>query len=102
MTEESSLSIGDGVSISISSMEENNHFYIPMSYVRQENGQYYVMKKSKSGTLEKQVIQTGKIINGGYSIEVISGISEDDRICFPYGKYVTEGAKTKDSDEIAY
>lgn len=102
VTEESSLSIGNGISISISSMEESNHFYIPMSYVRQENGQYYVMKKSKSGTLEKQVIQTGKIINGGYSIEVISGISEDDRICFPYGKYVTEGAKTKDSNEIAY
>ena len=56
-----------------------------MSYVRQENGQYYVMRESKDKKLERQNIQTGKIIDGGSAIEILSGISQEDYICFPYG-----------------
>ena len=91
MTEDTNLSVGDSVSLSFSSGEESDHFYLPISYVRQENGRYYVMKKSKENTLEKQTVQTGKIVYGGYSIEIISGIDSSDEICFPYGKYVAEG-----------
>lgn len=100
--ESCNLTVGNYVSISFSGEEESNNFYIPLSYVRQENGQYYVMKESKDGELEKQVIQTGKIIYGGYSIEVISGLSESDYICFPYGKYVNEGAPVKKKSDTSY
>ena len=31
-------------------------------------------------------------------IEVVSGLTEDDYIAFPYGKNVVEGAKTKISE----
>ncbi|MGN0631802.1 MAG: hypothetical protein ACI4JN_10785, partial [Ruminococcus sp.] len=55
------LTIGNYVSISFSDETYSNSFYIPMSYVRQSEGQYYVMKESEGGKLEKQVIQTGKI-----------------------------------------
>ena len=96
------LTIGNYVSISFSDDTYSNSFYIPMSYVRQSEGQYYVMKESEGGKLKKQVIQTGKIIYGGYSIEVISGLSEYDCICFPYGKYVTEGALTNRSSRALY
>lgn len=96
------LTIGDYVSITFSNETQSNNFYIPMSYVRQSDGQYYVMKESGDGKLEKQIIHTGKIIYGGYSIEVISGLSESDYICFPYGKYVTEGALTEKSSDALY
>lgn len=98
ITEDAELTVGNYVGLTFSGEEASDHFYIPVSYVRQENGQYYVMKAGKDDKLEKQVIQTGKIIYGGYSIEVISGLSEEDRICFPYGKYVAEGAPVKESD----
>ena len=38
----------------------------------------------------------------GYEIEVTAGISMKDKICFPYGKDVKEGVKTKDSDTVLY
>lgn len=100
--EECDFTIGNYVSITFSSEALSDNFYIPMSYVRQSDGQYYVMKESEDGKLEKQMIQTGKLIYGGYSIEIISGLSESDNICFPYGKYVVEGALTKKSDRSLY
>ena len=100
--DECDLTVGNYISITFSGEVSNNNFYIPLSYVRQEDGQYYVMKESKDGKLEKQIIQTGKIIYGGYSIEVISGLSESDHICFPYGKYVTEGAVVKKKNDTSY
>lgn len=100
--DECDLTVGNYISITFSGEVSNNNFYIPLSYVRQEDGQYYVMKESKDGKLEKQIIQTGKIIYGGYSIEVISGLSESDHICFPYGKYVTEGAAVKKKNDTSY
>lgn len=102
VAEAGDLTIGNYVSLNFSGEAESNHFYIPVSYVRQEKGQYYVMKADENDHLTKQVIQTGKIIYGGYSIEVLSGLSEEDRICFPYGKYVTKGAPVKDGSGTMY
>lgn len=101
VTDTTELSVGNYVSLSFTGETESEHFYIPVSYVRQENGQYYVMRESKDHKLEKQFIQTGKIIYGGYSIEILSGLSETDKICFPYGKYVTEGAFVQENDSTS-
>ena len=73
-------------------------FYLPVSYVRQENGQYYVLRESKDKKLERQNVQTGKIINGGYAIEILSGVSQEDYICFPYGKYAVAGALVNETN----
>lgn len=100
--EDCDLSVGNYISITFSGEISNNNFYIPLSYVRQKDGQYYVMKESRDGKLEKQIIQTGKIIYGGYAIEIISGLSDSDNICFPYGKYVTEGAAVKKKNDTSY
>ena len=94
-----SWNVGDPVSISISSTEESDSFYLPVQYVRQEDGQYYVMKKDAHNKLKKQMVQTGKLIYGGYEIEIKGGLTEDDWICFPYGKTVKEGTATQDSDQ---
>ena len=40
---------------------------------------------------------TGKALWGSYT-EVLEGLTPDDYIAFPYGKNVTEGADTVESD----
>ncbi len=49
-------------------------------------------------TLKKQYITIGKTMNGQY-IEIVSGVTEDDNIAFPYGKNLREGVKTKISED---
>lgn len=83
------------------SADSSNSVYLPIHYVRKENGNYYIMRADKNGRLEKRYIKTGKIMYG-YEIEVTAGISMKDKICFPYGKDVKEGVKTKDSDTVLY
>ena len=94
--------MGSYVSLSFSAAEESSTFYLSMSYVRQENGQYYVMRESKDKKLERQNIRTGKIIYGGSAIEILSGISQEDYICFPYGKYAADGALVNETDGPSY
>ncbi len=96
------LSVGSYVSLSFTDTEESSTFYLSMSYVRQENGQYYVMRESKDKKLERQNIRTGKIIYGGSAIEILSGISQEDYICFPYGKYAADGALVNETDGPSY
>ncbi len=66
---------------------------IDKSYVREENGKNYVMKDD-NGVLKKQYVTVGKLISGGYGIEIISGLTEEDSIAFPYGKAAQEGVAT--------
>ena len=88
--------------MSFTDTEESSTFYLPVSYVRKENGQYYVMRESEDGKLERQDIQTGKIIYSGSAIEILSGISQEDNICFPYGKYAVDGALVNETDGPSY
>ncbi|MGN0634343.1 MAG: biotin/lipoyl-binding protein [Oscillospiraceae bacterium] len=99
---ETSLSVNDWASVTMPSDEEaSSGLYLPLHYTRKEGSSYYVMRAGKNGKLEKQYIKTGKIIWGSY-IEVKGGISLDDKLCFPYGKDVKEGVKTKESDNVLY
>ena len=100
----SGFSMYDWLSITLdstASAENSDSVYLPIHYVRKENGNYYIMRAGKDGRLEKRYIKTGKIMYG-YEIEVTAGISMKDKICFPYGKDVKEGVKTKDSDTVLY
>lgn len=69
--------------------------YLEKPFVRTENGQYYVMKDDGTGHLTKQIVQVGGIQYGS-SYQITGGLSMDDKITFPYGKDVREGAKTED------
>lgn len=66
---------------------------IDKSYVREENGKSYVMKDD-NGVLKKQYVTVGKLISGGYGVEITSGLTEEDAIAFPYGKTAQEGVTT--------
>lgn len=71
------------------------------AFVRSEDGVSYVYKDD-NGVLKKQILNVGGNANGGYSVLVKGGITRDDKIAFPYGKNVQEGAKTKEGtlDEL--
>lgn len=69
--------------------------YLEKPFVRTENGQYYVMKDDGTGHLTKQIVQVGGIQYGS-SYQITGGLSMDDKITFPYGKDIREGAKTEE------
>jgi len=70
-------------------------WYLENIMIRTEGGKSYVYKKGEDGLLVKQIIQTGKGLDGWYT-EIRGGLSREDRVAFPYGKDVKEGALTED------
>ena len=51
--------------------------------------------------LKKQYVVTGKTVYGT-AVEIKSGLTEDDRIAFPYGKTAVEGAAVTEDESIEY
>ena len=71
--------------------------YLELMYVRKDEQGSYVMKANDQNKLEKQYIATGKTVWGSM-VEIRGGLTMDDRIAFPYGKAVKEGAPVIDAD----
>ena len=91
------LKNGESVELTMSSNEDSsNSIYLEKAYVRKEDGKSYVWKADKNDRLVKQYVVTGKTL-WGQAVEIVSGLSLDDRIAFPYGKNVKEGVKVKES-----
>ena len=90
------LNVGDGIEFTISSdgEVETGHIYLPKAYVREKDGKYYVMKQGKDKRLKLQYVKVGKVLYGE-SYEILSGLTRENRIAFPYGKDVKEGTKTR-------
>lgn len=89
------------LNMTVSDEEDGASIYIFKGYVRSENGKSYVLKADENDRLVKQYVKTGKIINGD-TIEIKSGLTEDERIAFPYGKTAKEGIRAVDSDGSEY
>ena len=67
-------------------------------FVRTDNaGKSYVYISGADGKLKKQYVTVGKLIYG-YALEILSGLELTDKIAFPYGDDVFEGAATKEVD----
>jgi multidrug efflux pump subunit AcrA (membrane-fusion protein) len=93
------LSNNEYVELSIESDDTDaSAIYLYKAYIRSENGQSYVYKADENDRLVKQYIKTGATVYS-YAVEVKSGLSLDDKIAFPYGKNVKEGAKTVEDDD---
>ncbi|MBU5479986.1 hypothetical protein [Blautia sp. MSJ-19] len=86
----------DWLTISLTSSTESKGIVLDRAFVRSDNGVSYVYKDD-NGVLKKQVLAVGGNVNGGYSVLVTGGITRDDKIAFPYGDTVKEGAKTKEA-----
>lgn len=100
--EDVELSNGEGVNITLDNLQSQdlNSIDLPQAFVRSENGQYYVYK-DENGRLKKQIVEA-RVSTDGYSIQILSGLTQEDKVAFPYGNEIKDGAKTKEGtmDEL--
>lgn len=90
---------GDWIQITLQAdASQSGKLVVPKAYVRSENGMNYVYK-DEDGVLKKTYIQVGKTVDGGYSVMIRKGLSKKDKIAFPYGDDVKDGALTKEGTE---
>ena len=83
------------LTVTLQGTSQQNGIVLDKAFVRSENGVSYVYKDD-NGILKKQILKVGGNVNGGYSVLVTGGITRDDRIAFPYGDTVKEGAVTEE------
>ncbi len=89
------LSDQDWLTVTLNSQTSSEgSLVLDKAFVLSEDGVSYVYKDD-NGVLKKQVLDSGGNVNGGYSVLVKGGITREDKIAFPYGKDIKEGAKTK-------
>ncbi len=68
--------------------------YLQSAFVRTDGGSSYIWCANADGRLEKRTVRTGRSLWGSY-LEILSGMTTDDRIAFPYGRDVKAGAPTR-------
>lgn len=90
------LKVGEGVEYVMASdgMEGAQLITLPKAYVRELDGQYYVLKEGKDHRIHKQIVEIGKVVYGT-AYEIIDGITADDYIAFPYGKNAVINTRVK-------
>lgn len=97
VTEDANLQPNDYVDIQFQKNsgadESGNSLYLESMFIRTENGKSYVMARGEDGRLEQRWVQTGRDLWGSYT-QIRGGLTIDDYVAFPYGRDVTEGAKT--------
>ena len=84
---------GRYVGISYAAEAGQSGIYLQNAFLRTEQGRSYVFVEGEDKKLEKRYVTTGKRL-WGESTEILSGLSPTDRLAFPYGKNVIEGAPT--------
>jgi len=73
---------------------ETTGITIDAAFVRtDEQGREYVLKADENGLLKKQIIST-TLAPYGVGLKIKTGLTGSDKIAFPYGKGVVEGART--------
>lgn len=95
--EAADLQAGSYVSVMYSTAVSKNGIYLENPFLRTEQGKSYVYVQGDDGLLEKRFVTTGKSLWGNYT-EILSGLSAEDYIAFPYGKNVKAGVPTLEGD----
>lgn len=98
--EEVSLNIGEWGEATLDNNHQEEALYIPIMYVRKDQGGRYVMKNA-NGHLKKQYVTTGKIYSS-YVICIKDNLTLDDYISFPYDTGAIQGVPTKQSEDLIY
>ena len=91
------LQQGRYVSVTYSSGSSEHGVYLNNPFVRTEGGKSYVYVLGEDGKLEQRYVTTGKSLWGSYT-EILSGLTAEDLIAFPYGKNVKAGVKAVEGD----
>ena len=93
LPEANSLSTGSTVKVTVTSERAENVMTVPVDAIYYDNGvgNVYVYQ---DGTVHKEEVEVG--LYNTELAEIKSGLTEDDRIAFPYGKNAVEGAAVTD------
>lgn len=75
--------------------------FLPTMFVRKDERGHYVLVADENGRLERRQVTTGTSLWGSY-LQILSGVSVDDSVAFPYGKTAVEGAQTEQVDYPEY
>ena len=95
--ESADLQAGNYASVMYSNAESQNGIYLENPFLRTEKGKSYVLVLGENGKLEQRWVTTGKSLWGNYT-EILSGITAEDLIAFPYGKKVKPGVAAQEGD----
>ncbi|MDO4803856.1 MAG: hypothetical protein Q4A32_03435 [Lachnospiraceae bacterium] len=78
----------------------SDKLYLYRAFIREDEGGKYVLMRGEDGLLAKRYVRTGEL--SGEAFEILSGVTTDDYLAFPYGKYLSEGSKTREGtiDEL--
>lgn len=91
------LQEGRYVSVMYSTATNEHGVYLQNPFLRTEQGKSYVYVMGEDGKLEQRFVKTGKSLWGSYT-EILSGLSEEDMVAFPYGKNVKAGATAQEGE----
>lgn len=94
---EADLQAGRYASVSYATGTGESGIYLENPFLRTEDGESYVYVRGENGKLEKRTVTVGKSLWGSYT-EVLSGLTEEDYLAFPYGKNVKSGAATVEGE----
>ena len=97
VSEEADLKAGSYVSMTYSASSASQGIYLEKAFVRSDKDGSYIYIRGADGRLEKRSVRVGKVLWGSY-YEILSDLSEEDYLAFPYGKNVKHGAPTVESD----
>ena len=95
--EDADLQEGRYVSVMYSTATSEHGIYLQNPFLRTEQGKSYVYVMGQDGRLEQRFVTTGKALWGSY-MEILSGLSEEDLVAFPYGKNVKPGANAQEGE----
>ena len=74
--------------------QTSDALYLYKAFIREDNNGKYVLKRGDDGKLVKTYVVTGELSFEGY--EILSGVTGDDWVAFPYGRNLTEGLDTRE------
>ena len=99
ISEPGDLKNGTYLDLTLATMdsEAEDALFLYNPYIRSDDSGKYVYKVGSDGKLMKQIVTTGRTMYGEYT-EILSGLTRDDYIAFPYGKNVKDGATVKYPD----
>lgn len=95
--ESAALQEGTFVSVQFSAGTSESGIYLEQPFLRTEQGRSFVYVMNADGLLEKRFVTTGKSLWGSY-VEILSGLTAEDFLAFPYGKHLKEGAPAVESE----
>ncbi len=94
---------GSWVDINLASTQQEGEgsLYLMKAFVRSEGGANYVLLRDENNELKKVTVTTGKSLWGEY-VQILSGITTEDFVAFPYGDAKEGAATTEGTIEDLY